>query len=256
MGTYTRKTTVEDRIRWAVQEIRERYREPLCLDDLARAATMSKFYFLRVFRNYTGVTPGRYLSAVRIHEAKRMLLSTTLNVATICNDVGYGSLGAFTRRFTECVGLPPKKYRCVIRGGADHPANRRPPLANDRNLGTVFGSVTTTRPASSPVFVGLYPGPTPRGLSVAWTSVYEAGPWRITAVPSGVWHVRVAAESLDGDLTASCAAQGPAGRPLLTGLTSDVSVAPGGRVQLNVTATPTDWTQPPLLVVLPGVESV
>ena len=130
---------MEALVRRAVTTIRARYEEPLSLDDLARTATMSKFHFLRTFRDITGVTPGRFLSAVRLHEAKRLLLGTGMDVAGVSVQVGYGSLGTFTRRFTECVGMPPTQYRRLARGeSVAMPGGLAPKHANPQ-AGTIAG---------------------------------------------------------------------------------------------------------------------
>src|SRR5271168_2482578 len=68
---------VKSPIELAVAYMRENYSEPLSLADIARSAMLSRFHFSRVFREATGVSPGRFLSAVRIYEAKRMLASTS-----------------------------------------------------------------------------------------------------------------------------------------------------------------------------------
>src|SRR5215471_4102534 len=95
----------------AITSIWEHYREPLSLTDIAKSAILSRFHFSRVFREATGVSPGRFLSAVRIYEAKRMLVSTSLSVTDISLAVGYNSLGSFTNRFTESVGTSPTRFR-------------------------------------------------------------------------------------------------------------------------------------------------
>src|SRR5260370_24577918 len=89
----------------------EGYREPLSLTDIAKSAILSRFHFSRVFREVTGLSPGRYLSAVRIYEAKRLLVSTSLSVTDISFEVGYNILGSFTNRFTASVGISPARFR-------------------------------------------------------------------------------------------------------------------------------------------------
>lgn len=109
-------------IEYAVNTIRERYFEPLTLDELASAAMVSKFHFVRVFRRVTGVTPGRFLSAVRLQEAKSLLLATTLNVSDISAQVGYSSTGSFSQRVSASVGCSPTQYRQCHRGEAEWPS--------------------------------------------------------------------------------------------------------------------------------------
>jgi transcriptional regulator GlxA family with amidase domain len=85
--------------------------EQLTLDDLARSAMFSKFHFSRIFQKVTGISPGRYLSAMRIEEAKRLLVTTSLTVADISHLVGYRGVGTFSSRFSDLVGVPPTTYR-------------------------------------------------------------------------------------------------------------------------------------------------
>jgi AraC family transcriptional regulator len=95
----------------AVNCIWERYSDPLSLADMARSAMLSRFHFARVFEEQTGVSPGRFLAAVRIYRAKRMLLASSMSVAGVCSAVGYSSLGSFTSHFTDSVGISPGRYR-------------------------------------------------------------------------------------------------------------------------------------------------
>jgi AraC family transcriptional regulator len=104
-------TASEAAVRRAINAMRENLSDPLNIDDMARVAMFSKFHFTRVFQRVTGISPGRFLSAVRLQEAKRLLISTKLNVADISLRVGYASVGTFSTRFTKSVGVPPTTYR-------------------------------------------------------------------------------------------------------------------------------------------------
>src|SRR5436305_4511192 len=95
----------------AIGEMRERLGEELTIDDLARAALFSKFHFTRLFQRLTGVSPGRFLSALRLQRAKQLLVSTSMNVADISVYVGYNSVGTFSSRFSRSVGMSPTAYR-------------------------------------------------------------------------------------------------------------------------------------------------
>jgi AraC family transcriptional regulator len=95
----------------AVNCIWERYSDPLSLADMAHSALLSRFHFARIFKEQTGVPPGQFLAAVRIYQAKRMLLSSSMSVAGISSAVGYGSLGSFTSHFTDSVGTSPSRFR-------------------------------------------------------------------------------------------------------------------------------------------------
>jgi transcriptional regulator GlxA family with amidase domain len=95
------------------------YAQPIDLDALAARAHCSRFHFLRSFRAAYGETPGAYLTRRRIERAKDLLRSANLSVTEVCFLVGFASLGSFSARFTELVGMPPSAYRdeAVRRGG-------------------------------------------------------------------------------------------------------------------------------------------
>jgi len=94
-----------------IQVMYERLGDSLTIDDLAESAFMSRYHFIRVFSLITGVSPARFLAAIRIQEAKRLLLKTNYHVTDISLDVGYNSLGTFTRIFSDFVGVPPSRFR-------------------------------------------------------------------------------------------------------------------------------------------------
>jgi transcriptional regulator GlxA family with amidase domain len=86
------------------------YAEPLDVPALARAALMSPAHFSRRFRVAYGETPYAYLMTRRIERAKA-LLRQGASVTDACMAVGCTSLGSFSSRFTEIVGLTPSQYR-------------------------------------------------------------------------------------------------------------------------------------------------
>jgi len=100
-----------------------RFAEPLDLDAMARAAGFSRYHFARAFAAAYGETPGRYLTRRRIERAQDLLRSANLTVTEICMLVGFASLGSFSSRFTELVGMSPVAYRnqWAARGGPHIP---------------------------------------------------------------------------------------------------------------------------------------
>ncbi|WP_282786462.1 AraC family transcriptional regulator [Nocardia sp. CC201C] len=87
------------------------YAEPLDLDGLAAAAGVSKYHFLRSFAATYGKTPAVYLAERRIERAQDLLRATNVTVTEACMLVGYSSLGSFSRKFTELVGMSPSDYQ-------------------------------------------------------------------------------------------------------------------------------------------------
>jgi AraC-like DNA-binding protein len=87
------------------------YAKPLDIPTLARIAYISEAHFIRTFRATFGETPHRYLQRRRVERAMFLLRETDRSVSEICLDVGFTSLGTFTRTFTAIVGDPPTTYR-------------------------------------------------------------------------------------------------------------------------------------------------
>lgn len=89
------------------------YAEPLDIPSLARVAHVSEAHFIRTFRATFGETPHRYLQRRRVERAMFMLRETDRSVTEICLDVGFTSLGTFSRTFHDIVGETPIAYRMV-----------------------------------------------------------------------------------------------------------------------------------------------
>jgi len=87
------------------------YAQALDVPSLARTAHVSEAHFIRTFRATFGETPHRYLQRRRVERAMFLLRETERSVTDICLDVGFASLGTFTRTFREIVGESPTAYR-------------------------------------------------------------------------------------------------------------------------------------------------
>ena len=87
------------------------YAEPLDIAALARIAYVSEAHFIRTFRATFGETPHRYLQRRRIERSMFLLRDTDRSVTDICLDVGFTSLGTFSRTFRAIVGHSPLAYR-------------------------------------------------------------------------------------------------------------------------------------------------
>ena len=87
------------------------YAQPLDVEALARGVHMSAGHLSREFRRAYGEPPYAYLMTRRIERAMALLRRGDLSVTEVCMAVGCSSLGTFSRRFTELVGVPPSTYR-------------------------------------------------------------------------------------------------------------------------------------------------
>ncbi|MET9002777.1 AraC family transcriptional regulator [Amycolatopsis sp. Hca4] len=227
----------------AIMTMRDNLGERLTIDDLAQAAMFSKFHFTRVFLRATGLSPGRFLSALRLAEAKRLLATTTISVADISHQVGYNSVGTFSARFSGSVGFSPTGYR-QLRGTRPEIVERTRQVSSEA---TVRGHVR--RPPGTeagPVFVGLFPAKIAEGAPARHVILPGAGPYTLTDVPLGSWYVITHAFGV-------CANDDRGLRPL-TGLAGPVTVYRGVAASLaDVRLRPRQGFDPPVLLALPDL---
>ena len=99
------------RLRRVRDRIDREYAQPLDVEALARGANMSAGHLGREFRLAYGESPYSYLMTRRIERAMALLRRGDLNVTEVCFEVGCSSLGTFSTRFAELVGVPPSTYR-------------------------------------------------------------------------------------------------------------------------------------------------
>ena len=102
----------------ARDEMDRAYDKPLDVPALARVALTSEAHFIRTFKATFGETPHRYLQRRRLERAMALLRETERPVTEVCLDVGFASLGSFSRTFAQVVGMSPTAYRAAWRAGA------------------------------------------------------------------------------------------------------------------------------------------
>jgi AraC-like DNA-binding protein len=116
------------------------FAQPLTLDSMAQAAHLSKFHFARAFTKAYGETPRTYLTRRRIERAKDLLRAANLTITEICFLVGFESVGSFSSRFRDLVGMSPTEYRSASAGAPPIPGCfvlmwTRPGLARSQQSG-------------------------------------------------------------------------------------------------------------------------
>jgi AraC-like DNA-binding protein len=142
----SRPTAQQVRDLASLRRVRDRidreYAQPLDVEALARGVNMSAGHLSRQFRRAYGESPYSYLMTRRIERAMALLRRGDLSVTEVCFEVGCASLGTFSSRFTELVGVPPSVYRseaaratagmppCVAKQVTRPVRNREAPAAN------------------------------------------------------------------------------------------------------------------------------
>ncbi|GAA0372458.1 helix-turn-helix transcriptional regulator [Bacillus horti] len=152
--------------------------EPLSLSDLAKYAGYSPFHFTRIFKEKMGLPPSYYVSSVRLQKAKDLLLQTNLTVRDVAMEVGQQSLGTFTSKFSERVGVTPAQFRHSTIQVTEHLKSLQsldtwdePVLQIGGSTSTIIGHVEATTPFEGLVLIGLFPKPIPEGIPLNGTLI-------------------------------------------------------------------------------------
>ncbi len=99
----------------AEQYVQQHFAEKMGLKEMARAANLSPNYFLTVFKGLTGKTPNRYITAVRLNEAKKRLVNTVDGMECIAEQCGFDTQGYMCYVFKKELKISPKAYRDLYR---------------------------------------------------------------------------------------------------------------------------------------------
>lgn len=157
-----------DKIYNSLNKIKSDYTdESLNLDELAQASNLSSFHFNRLFKKLIGIPPRKFLMLIRLAESKKLLLETNWNSTDICFEVGYNSLGTYTTKFTEMVGVSPKEFR----NKTDLPTwgEQYIPFEHISFIGKYTVSIELRLPENfeGNCFIGLFTTPMPVGQPIA-----------------------------------------------------------------------------------------
>ena len=239
--------------RRAIQTMHTHLHERLTLEDLASVAYLSPSHFHRVFCRLIGIPPGEFLSALRLQAARRLLVTTSLSVTDICFEVGYTSIGSFTTRFTQLVGLSPRLLRQRAHAFEPPPAEPAglcptPPTGMPRKH-ALLGRISAPATFRGTIYVGLFPSPIPQGRPVRCTRLRSPDVYLLHDVPDGVYHLRAAAFPVSADLHSSLLP----GEKLLLGNNASPLVMRHGQVSgdPDLVLHPPRLTDPPLVMGLP-----
>ena len=105
------RNVVPQYIKDARTYLREHFADPVTLDQLSERFNINKYYFLKVFKNYTGFTPNEYVIKTRINRAKELLRTTDSPVYEIAAEVGIHNPSHFINLFRKNEGYTPQAYR-------------------------------------------------------------------------------------------------------------------------------------------------
>jgi AraC family transcriptional regulator len=176
--------------------------EPMTIGNLAETAGLSPFYFTRIFREYAGIPPGEFQAALRFDRAKHLLLTSPASITEICFEVGYESLGTFSARFKNLVGVGPAEFRALPNIVADLDfrqsiENRQP--VECPGSAVVEGEAILPDSGARSIYIGIYPDAIASSRPVTGLTLSEPGPFRLTGLPVGTWKLLSAALPYSSD---------------------------------------------------------
>jgi AraC family transcriptional regulator len=232
-----------DAVEFVVDSMRKRLQDSLSVEEIGYLAHLSPYHFARVFREVTGLSPGHFLAALRISEAKHLLLTSQLSVAEVCSSVGYWSVGSFTTLFTRSVGVSPISLRrlSVVDVSRDVERALHQSQLQALHMPVVQGRVHAPPDFHGLVFVGLFPSRLAQRAPAGCALLDRPGEFRLGPVRAGSFFLL--AVGLTDMTDATCQAARLVGRGAYP-----VSIRAGGDTQVvDIELRPMRTTDPPLL---------
>jgi AraC family transcriptional regulator len=175
-------------VKRAIAAMRGQMGQPMSLRSLAKIGFASPYHFTRTFRSVTGLPPLHFLSALRLDAARDLLLHTRSKVIDICYDVGYSSVGTFTRRFTGSFGVSPRRFRALAQSPRHAIRDRqslRAPYARLADGPGFSGRVIVPDGFKGIVCLGLFAAPIPQSKPLACTIAAPNCDYHMQDVPQG-----------------------------------------------------------------------
>jgi AraC-like DNA-binding protein len=179
----------------AIIYIQQNIYEPLSLSRLADHVAYSPYHFMRIFKERIGISPLYYVSSLRLQRAKELLLNTNMSIRDIGLEIGQQSLGTFTTRFTERVGVTPSDFRNSPFQADSHLRAlqklkdwQTSPLAFDQHA-RIEGTIQTEVPFEGVILVGLFAKPIPEGLPLYGTLISSLGNFCFNDVKPGTYYL-------------------------------------------------------------------
>ena len=169
--------------------------DPLSLGKIAHEAGYSPYHFTRIFKAHMGISLFYYVSSLRLQKAKDLLLHTELTIRDIALEVGQQSLGTFTTRFTQKVGVSPAVFRKTAKEAekALETIKRLEEAKTDNEPSgdqcSMHGTIEAEIPYEGIVLIGLFPKPIPEGIPLHGTLVKLPGRFCFSGVRPGVYYL-------------------------------------------------------------------
>ncbi|SER23839.1 AraC-type DNA-binding protein [Gracilibacillus ureilyticus] len=179
--------------------IHEHLDDALTLSHLAHQAAYSPYHFSRIFKQKTGLSPHQYVSSLKLQRAKSLLLNTNLTIRDISMEIDQQSLGTFTTRFTERVGMTPTQFRKspdqvnMYLQSLKYHSNLKQHFIMGDQYNNVEGIIEAEVPLHGVILIGLFSKPIPEGLPQYGTLLSSLGYFKFTDVRPGIYYLMATA---------------------------------------------------------------
>ncbi|TJY41543.1 helix-turn-helix transcriptional regulator [Cohnella pontilimi] len=238
----------------AIVYIHNNIYEPISLSKLSKHVGYSPYHFIRLFKAQTGLSPRYFISSLRIQKAKELLLHTHLTIRDVAQQVGHESLGTFTTRFAEKVGVTPSNFRIQetfaqsqLRSFLELPQGEILE-ASLGNGASVAGSLHSDIPFEGIVLIGLFHKPIPDSLPQYGMIRLSLGDFRFSNVTPGTYYLMATTVSWKMNavdiMLPNATLRTRHHDPIFVGAGQEVSRG-------QVTLYPPDLNDPPILISLP-----
>ncbi|KYG29463.1 helix-turn-helix domain-containing protein [Alkalihalobacillus trypoxylicola] len=193
------KSEINKEVQEAIIFIQENLYNSIELEALAKHISYSPYHFSRLFKKETGMSPLYYVSSLRLQKAKELLLTTEFTIRDIGMEIGQQSLGTFTSRFSEKVGMTPGAFRRMGHSDNHHLqllkrlSNWNEPIQAHFGYSQLTGTICSEKPFDGVTLIGLFKKPIPEGMPEFGTLISGTGDFVINNVKPGTYHLLVTA---------------------------------------------------------------
>lgn len=235
----------------AIQHMKAHLADPLDLDEIAHVAATSKFHLVRVFDEMTGTTPHHFLACLRMQRAKELLLAPGASITDVCLEVGYTSLGTFSKTFSTLVGVSPQEFRAMPKRLTvkQFAAAVWRYLAADHQVTgpRLEGTVESPSGKRGFIFVGTFTEGVPQGAPFSGTVMVKPGKFCIERPVISEFHLLSVLIPFSAELATMVAS-------LPVGLVASLRVnGSDGAVRPQLRLRPLRLTDPPIVLALPAL---
>lgn len=178
----------------AIDYMKQNLERELTTREIAQMVGYSEYHFIRIFKGVTGISPRHFLSALRIEAGKKKLLQPSNSLLNTVLSLGFLSMGSFSNRFKQYVGISPIQFRKTSQKLAENlQIEQEMIVEEERSHSIVSCTIHYPETFKGIIFVGLFPRPIPDQRPLKGTAFRQGrNTCRFSDVPPGDYYVLAA----------------------------------------------------------------